>query len=431
MIERILAYLLSEPWLITQQLASSIQDSINTKISGSDQATTQLTEKQNTEALWRNGSVGILPIHGPIFRYSKNLSMICGDVGSATENIDSMLSELLDDPSINSIVLDINSPGGIASGIHELGERIYQARKAKKIVAYVGGIGASAGYWLASAASEIVIDKTATLGSIGTAISYQRIKSEMSPYERIEMVSSQSPKKRLGLESDEGRAEMQQQLDDITEVFVGTVARNRGVSVDCVLKDFGQGGVMLGRRALDAKLGDRFSSLNQLIKDLNKANTTFQTIGKYMDLNQLKTEHPETYQAVFNEGQAAAQATVDAAKAEGIKAEQARITGILELNKPGYEKQIAGFIKDPEMTREAAALKLWQSESEDPQTSKSRMLEQLLSQAESLDSVNVSQDAEETPKRFSSAKELQAAAQKLVAAGEAKDITAAIEQLRS
>ncbi|MBO0155228.1 S49 family peptidase, partial [Vibrio parahaemolyticus] len=79
-------------------------------------------------------------------------------------------TQALNDPSIKAILLNIDSPGGEAKGIHELAEMIYQARGKKRIIAYDGGNACSAAYWIASACDEIVIDATGCAGSIGTVL---------------------------------------------------------------------------------------------------------------------------------------------------------------------------------------------------------------------------------------------------------------------
>ncbi|KEZ65412.1 hypothetical protein C5I_0136090, partial [Pseudomonas syringae pv. syringae FF5] len=110
----------------------------------------------------RNG-VAIIPVVGPVFRYANLFTEISG--ATSTQVLATDLQSALDDPSIKSIILNIDSPGGVAAGINELADQIHAGRARKRIVAYVGGTGASAAYWLASAASEIVIDETALLGS--------------------------------------------------------------------------------------------------------------------------------------------------------------------------------------------------------------------------------------------------------------------------
>ena len=69
-------------------------------------------------------------------------------------------TQALEDDSIQGIVLNIDSPGGQMNGTNELANMIFAARGTKPITAYVGGLGASGAYWIASAADEIAVDAT-------------------------------------------------------------------------------------------------------------------------------------------------------------------------------------------------------------------------------------------------------------------------------
>src|SRR5690606_28406442 len=147
----------------------------------------------------------------------------------------------LDDPSISGIVLSIDTPGGVVNGVNELANAIRGARSQKRIVAYVGGMAASAGYWLASQASEIVIEETAALGSIGVRAVVTDTSKKDAEAGRIEFVSSQSPGKRADLSTEEGRARIQRHVDALADVFIATVGKGRGVKPDDVISRFGGG----------------------------------------------------------------------------------------------------------------------------------------------------------------------------------------------
>ncbi len=145
---------------------------------------------------------------------------------------------------------------------------IRAASARKPIFAYVDDLGASAGYWLASATDRIVVAPTAILGSIGV-VSALRDPSKTNSKE-VEFVSSQSPKKSIDVSTESGRAQVQEIVDALAAVFVGDVARYRGVSPDTVLADFGQGGVFVGQAAVDAGLADAVGSFEQTLADLGE-----------------------------------------------------------------------------------------------------------------------------------------------------------------
>lgn len=218
----------------------------------------------------REGGVAVISCFGPIFRHSNLITEMCDD-GTTTARLSTDLQAALSDPACTSIVLEFDSPGGEATGIGELAAAIHAATKTKPVVAYVGGAACSAAYYLASACTEIVVDPMARLGSIGSVIGYrdESARDERLGVRTIEIVSSQSPNKRLDPSSDEGRAAVQVLLDDLTSVFVADVAKYRGVPESLVLSDFGQGGTFVGRKAIAFGLADRTGSLESVIRELS------------------------------------------------------------------------------------------------------------------------------------------------------------------
>lgn len=121
------------------------------------------------------------------------------------------------------------------------------ARGTKPVIAYASGDAASGAYWIASATDEIVVSETSALGSIGVVGIY-RGKTTKEFTETVEIVSSQSPHKRLDPMSDDGRAKLQTRIDAMADVFVSTIARNRSVTPDHVLEHYRIWQVCLKRR---------------------------------------------------------------------------------------------------------------------------------------------------------------------------------------
>lgn len=219
-----------------------------------------------TKRVEMRGSVAIVPIEGPIFRYAGMFDDISG--ASSVQVLAPDFALALEDPSVTAIMLHVDSPGGEVNGIAELGDMIYAARGKKPITAYVSDLGASAAYWLASAADRIVVAETAALGSIGVVMAVR----DPSKDDRgeVEFVSSQSPNKRPDPNSEGGREQYQALVDTIGDIFVASVARNRDVSAEAVIGDFGAGGLLIGRGAVDAGLADAIGSYEQTVRELSE-----------------------------------------------------------------------------------------------------------------------------------------------------------------
>lgn len=258
----------SRLWLIQEESLQQIL-AIAERLTDPQALQTQLGRRlENTRSVSMVDGVAVIPITGPIFRYANIFTEISG--ATSTQVLATDIRTALDNPYVTGIVLDINSPGGEATGINELAGMIHRARTIKPVIAYGGGSVSSAAYWLASAASDIVIDATALVGSIGVVAAYLDTskRDEKSDVRRIEIVSSSSPNKRLDPTSDAGRLDIQQRVDALADVFVNAVATYRHTTSEKVLADYGRGGVLVGSAAVTAGMADRIGSLDRVIAEL-------------------------------------------------------------------------------------------------------------------------------------------------------------------
>jgi capsid assembly protease len=154
-------------------------------------------------------NIAILPIAGLILPYETLFSQLLG--ATTLDTFTNDFQQALHNSDISSIILNIDSPGGAVTGIHECAEMIYQARGKKRITAYISGLGASAAYWLASACDEIVMDATASVGSIGVLSIHtdDKAQKEKNGLVQTQIVSSQSPRKRLDITTKVGSIKFQ------------------------------------------------------------------------------------------------------------------------------------------------------------------------------------------------------------------------------
>ena len=254
------------PWHITRDGLSLILSVAVRENASIEAVEARLGRKlDNTRTVTERNGVAIVPVTGPIFRYANLFSDISG--ATSIQVLARDFTAALNDPNISAIVLQIDSPGGEANGIAEFAEMVYAARPKKKVVGYVGGYGASAAYWIASACSEIVMNASAIVGSIGTIAAIPDPAVEHAG--EVVFVSSQSPRKHADPTTEAGAADIQALLDALTDVFVVAVARNRGVDADTVLSSFGQGGLFVGQAGVEAGLADRLGSFEGVLAELS------------------------------------------------------------------------------------------------------------------------------------------------------------------
>lgn len=272
----------------------------------------------NTRTVAIRDRVAIVPIIGPIFRYANLFTEISG--ATSTQVLATDIRQALDNPAVKAIVLNIDSPGGVASGINELADLIYAGRAKKRIVAYVGGSGASAAYWIASAAHEIVADDTAVLGSIGVVLEVSIAQDTEGGTRRYEIVSRNAPNKRPNLSTEEGRAKVQAMVNSLADVFVAKVSRNLGVKAERVVSMGNSGGVLLGVAAVKAGLAKRLGPLEGVVSELTAGGPS--ATAKSVAKPPVKRLVPASAPRVELLGQAA---------------DSARVAAIIALSSPGLE----------------------------------------------------------------------------------------------
>lgn len=354
-----LGWLYSQAWMI-QPFALEVMSQIATRQMSDlsavmDKRAKRLDPASMSESRVQNG-IAIIDINGPIFARAGFFEAVSG--ASDVEALAAEFNTAMSDPGIEGIVLHIDSPGGEVSGTSELADLIASARGKKKVYAYVQGSAASGAYWLASSAEKIFMADTAIVGSIGVVMGYRNEKEAdaKNGVQNIEIVSSQSPDKRVDPTSEGGRAKIQETVDAMGAVFVQTVAKNRNVSAETVIKEFGQGWVKVGAEAVRLKMADGISTLNGVLKMMGNEkkgafNMTMKTEG----------EAPKV------EAAAAVTAPV-ASQEEMIKAaiagERARIQSIesIKATAPGHDALIDRLKMEEGMTAEKVSMAILVSE---------------------------------------------------------------------
>lgn len=302
------------------------------------------------QATVRDG-VAIIPMEGPLFKRAGLFAQMSGATDYATLARD--ITTALDDPSIQGVLLQIDSPGGEVAGTSELAAIIAAAKK--PVWAFVEGTMASAAFWLGSAASRIVAAETALVGSVGVMRGYS-IKDPKPGEKSYTFVSSQSPLKNASPETEAGASQSQAIVDSLAQVFIETLARNRNTTADAVIQSFGQGSVFVAaeavKRGMIDGIGTFESTLEALKQELNSMDYSKLTVAAL-------TEHRADLVAEIH---AAAIASVEkpdlaAIQAQAAADERARIVGLEALAMPGTEELIAGFKADGTKP-EAAAIKI-------------------------------------------------------------------------
>ena len=349
----------------------------------------------------RIGNTAIVPVIGPL------MSRFSWSYWSYDEIIRDLRLSAAEE-GIRDILMDVDSPGGMVANCDAVVDEVARIRETMPVHAHIGGLGASAAYWIASAAETVTSGKTGLVGSIGALIRYVDMEGIFTKLggRVVEVIAEQSPNKRLDPDSEEGQAELQAIVDSAGELFVQGLVKQRGVSRETIMEKYGQGLVFPAETALKngliddvmsfeeilAKLADRQGSLTNAESAAAPANKENTMTGKDqsaandgpLTLDALRSDHSGLVASLENDAAAA---------------ERARITGIDEQAKglSGHDDLIAAMKADGKTTPAEAAVQLLAAEKAKPAADKAKVDEQLKGLAK-LDEAakGIQSDASET-----------------------------------
>ncbi len=215
--------------------------------------------------------IGVIPIYGTLVHRAIGIDAICEGLTSYND-IRGWFAEALNNERIKVVVLDIDTFGGEVGGVFSLSDDIYQARGIKPVYAMINESAYSAGYAIASAADAVFIPQTGGTGSIGVIMVHvDQSQADQKAGLAYSYIYSGSRKKDLNAHEPlpkEVRSNAQLIVDNMREIFINTVARNRGLSVRAV-KDT-EAGVYYGQQAVNIGLADEVMSFSELLQNLSK-----------------------------------------------------------------------------------------------------------------------------------------------------------------
>lgn len=232
-------------------------------------------DRMQRESAAGGDMIAVLPIFGIMGHRARLVQDMSSGVGTSTELVQRAFGQAVKDSNVAAIVLDIDSPGGSAFGVDELASDIFAARGTKPIIASVNSMAASAAYWVASAADEIVI----TPGGMGGSIGVWTAHEDWSKYldnEGVKVTIVSAGKYKVegnpyGPLDEAARGAIQDTVDKYYDMFVRAVARNRKAeTLKSVREGYGEGRVLLAQDAIKQNLADRIGTFDQVIGELRQ-----------------------------------------------------------------------------------------------------------------------------------------------------------------
>lgn len=220
----------SEPLAMCLQRAQSMLSLPLAQMDAVDAGQTEMAASGERFVVSRG--VAVVPVRGLL---TPNMFILERWLGWTTyHGLEQTMTELAANDEVSAIVLEVDTPGGFVLGIQSAADAIITAKGAKPVHVLVNPLCASAGYWLASQATDISATAGSVIGSIGVALmagSFMQ-PGAFSGMQLFEMASSHARAKRPDPATDEGRDELQRSLDETEALFHAAVAQGRGIPVD-------------------------------------------------------------------------------------------------------------------------------------------------------------------------------------------------------
>lgn len=265
---RIVRAMAETPWALRPETLAVLLDLVAFRAAGGTLTDTEIEERIGAGPATRRpamaGTVAVIPLYGVIQPRASMMSRTSG--GTSLREFTSALRAAAGSPQVGQILLDVDSPGGSVDLVPETAQEIRDARARKPVVAVANTDAASAAYWLAAQADELVVTPSGSVGSIGvfaahedrsrfedtrgyttTLISAGKYKVEGNPFEPL---------------TQEARDAIQARVDDYYGMFVADVARGRATTVAAVREGFGEGRMVGARHAVKAGMADRVDTFD-------------------------------------------------------------------------------------------------------------------------------------------------------------------------
>jgi signal peptide peptidase SppA len=271
---RILAAFADQPWALQPEKLEAISAFLMFKARGgmlsTDEVQARISDRRAADTVAAPGGVAVLPVHGVISQRMGMMQDISG--GTSTDQLAAAFRAALADDTIKAIVFAHDSPGGGTYGVDELAAEIRDARGIKPIVSQVDSLCASAAYYLASQADEIVVTPGGEAGSIGVYSVHQDI-SKMLANEGVKPTLIKSDNAIYKAEtaniaplSADAHDYLKSRVNMAEDAFIKAVAAGRKLPQATVRDNFGKGRMFGATELVKRGMADRVGTMQETLQ---------------------------------------------------------------------------------------------------------------------------------------------------------------------
>ena len=212
-----------------------------------------ISHSSKTDLFSKKEGVGIVELKGLIV---------------SSESVLKHLTEFRNDPNVKSIVLRIESPGGAVGAAQEIYQEIDRTNAVKPVVASMGSMGASGGYYAALGADIIMANPGTMTGSIGVIVKFPNLEGLFEKIGYKSEVIKSGPLKDTGASNrpltEDERNVMQGLIDNVYSQFVRDIAAARSLPAETIL-ELADGRIYSGEQAVELGLIDQLGNFTDAI----------------------------------------------------------------------------------------------------------------------------------------------------------------------
>lgn len=271
------------PWYVLPEQLQLITAIVQARIAGERPGDAEIAERveaaqaaQGARSGRRtSGAVAVIPVYGTLIPRANLFAQMSG--ATSVEQVRNAFREAMADETIGSILLEFDSPGGQVDGIDELATEIRDARGSKPIVAIANTLCASAAYYLAAQADEVVATPSAMVGSIGTVMVHLEESTRLATEGTTATVIRSQDTKYEGNAfeplTEGARAHLQAIVDGYDEMFVKAVAKGLGMPPERIRGMSDRGRAFMAKAAQAKGLVDRVETIDETIRRMASGRT--------------------------------------------------------------------------------------------------------------------------------------------------------------
>lgn len=270
----ILAAVAGQPWALQPEKLEAISTFLMFKARGGsfspEEIQARTGDRRSGSEIAMAGSVAVLPMIGVVSQRMGMMSEFSG--GTSTETLAAQFRTALADDAVKAIVFDCDTPGGGTYGVDELAAEIRGSRGVKPIIAQVNSLCASAGYYLASQADEIVVTPGGEAGSIGVYAVHEDI-SKMLEEKGIKPTLIRADNGVYKAEtaniqplSEEAHDYIKARVNQAEVAFIAAVSAGRRVPLATVRDNFGKGRMFGAQELVKRGMADRVGTMNETLQ---------------------------------------------------------------------------------------------------------------------------------------------------------------------